>query len=125
MITVFRILRSVALYLFVILLLMVTSPKNIPSVLLIVPFVLLFVANFMTVTVILDRINGRINAPSARVYFSRPRMIAVLIAGFPVLLLVLQSIGQLTVRDTLTACVIFILAYFYIVKSSSVRFSKR
>ncbi len=51
---------------------------------------------------------------------SRPRLIAGLIAAFPVLLLVLQSIGQLTAWDILMVVALFIIAYFYIIKTSAI-----
>jgi hypothetical protein len=55
----------------------------------------------------------------SKVHIIRPRLIAALVAGFPVLLLLLQSIGQLAVKDVITVAAIIILAYFYMGKFSS------
>ena len=98
-----------------------TNPKSIASILLIVPFIFFFFAIFFAVLLLFEGLNsddGKKNILRKRV--TRPRLVAVLVAGFPILLLVLQSIGQLTLRDTITACVIFLLAYFYIAKSAPV-----
>jgi hypothetical protein len=36
------------------------------------------------------------------------------VAALPVILMALQSIGQLTIRDTITLAIIFVAGYFYI-----------
>ena len=101
-----------------VLILVLTNPSKLPSALLIAPFLLLFVAIYLTVIEILHLLRGGEQNKIVGLRAARPRLIAGLIAGFPVLLLVLQSIGQLTAWDVLTVVAIFIIAYFYILKSS-------
>lgn len=121
-----QIARSIILYGIEAIILLLTNPKEMPSILLIIPFVLLFVANYVTAMLVLNVAAGTgANTTVARWRLIRPRVIAVLVSGFPVLLLTLQSIGQLTARDLITSCVIFILAYFYIAKSSSATIANR
>src|SRR6185437_13863079 len=100
------------------LLLLLTTPSKLPSAVLILPFLLLFIAIYMTVLEVLHLLRGGEQNRIVGMRASRPRLIAGLIAGFPVLLLVLQSIGQLTAWDVLTVVALFIVAYFYIIKSS-------
>jgi hypothetical protein len=86
------------------LLLFTTDPQRLPSVLLIIPFVLLFVSIASVVPAVLGLygLAGR-----------RPAKIGTIIAMVSVLLLVLQSLGQLTVRDMMAMTVLFGVAYFY------------
>ena len=120
----FRIIRLLTMYALTILLLVLSDPTKLPSAVLITPFALLFIAVYFTVIEIMllfrDGNQGRGVGMSAY----RPRMTAALMAGFPVLLLVLQSIGQLTSWDVLTVIALFIIAYFYIIKSSAASLSR-
>lgn len=84
------------------------DPNKLPSFLLILPFILIFGFLFALVAFLLQKY-GMGRAKSLRV--------GLLCASIPTLLLVLQSIGQLTVRDVLTLAVLFILAFFYITKT--------
>lgn len=102
------------------LLLLATDPAKLPSALLIVPFLLLFVAVYLTVKEALHLLRGGDGNKIIGMKASRPRLIAGLIAAFPVLLLVLQSIGQLTTWDILMVVALFIVAYFYIIKASAI-----
>jgi hypothetical protein len=77
---------------------------------LIVPFILLFLVLLAGGLFIMSQFGV---APPRR------RRIAAVLATAPVLLLVLQSLGQLTVRDTLGIFVLFSLTYFYIVRVTS------
>jgi hypothetical protein len=113
-----RLIRSCALYFVLVIFLFTTNPNSMPSIFLIVPFVLLFIANFLMTLLILGLLRSNNNYAATR--FTRPRVMAVLIGGFPVLLLVLQSIGQLTVRDTAIACIILVLTYFYVMRTSGI-----
>lgn len=97
--------------------LMTTNPKKLPSVLLVLPFIFLFLGSF-TVVLILLKWLARSKPNLFGVRLGRPKLMATLLVGFPVLLLILQSIGQLTTKDTLTAVAIFVVAYFYVIKSS-------
>lgn len=101
-----------------VLLLVVTNPSKLPSALLIAPFLLLFISIYISVKEVMHMLRGGEQDKIVGLKAARPRLIAGLIAGFPVLLLVLQSIGQLTAWDVLTVVAIFIIAYFYVLKSS-------
>lgn len=82
-----------------------TDPQKLPSILLIVPFFLLFTI-FVTCVLFMLSMAG----PLGR----RQLKIGAIIAAVPVFLLVLQSLGQLTVRDVLTIVSLFAIAYFYL-----------
>ena len=115
-----RIAKVLVAWICTILLLLVTNPAKLPSALLITPFLFLFVAIYLTVKESLRLMRGGDQNKIVGMKASRPRLIAGLIAAFPVLLLVLQSIGQLTVWDILTVVALFIVAYFYIIKTSAI-----
>jgi hypothetical protein len=111
-----RIARLVVLYILTLSFLMVTNPAKLPSVVLILPLLLLFCAIYFTVIEIVMITRGK--EQHADTPTRRPRSIAAIIAGLPVLLLILQSIGQLTFWDVLTVLAIFIIAYVYALRSS-------
>ncbi len=81
-----------------------TNPQNLPSILLVVPFIVLFVI-ILALVIGASGIYGGSTPGRLRV--------GVLAASAPVILLVLQSLGQLTVRDTLAVFVLFGVAYLY------------
>ena len=115
-----KVLKVLALWVCTVPLLILTNPTKLPSALLTAPFLLLFAAIYMTAKEILYLMSSGEQNKVIGMRVSRPRLIAVLIAAFPVLLLVLQSIGQLTTWDILTVVVLFIVAYFYIIKTAVV-----
>ena len=117
---IFRVAKILLPWLIILLLLLLSSPSRLPSAVLIVPFLLLFIAIYVTVKEVMHLLRGGEQNKIVGMRASRPRLIAGLVAGFPVLLLVLQSIGQLTAWDVLTVVALFIVAYFYIIKSSVV-----
>lgn len=82
-----------------------TNPATLPSFLLVIPFTLLFTTLY-AISYILLRKMGLRRLRSLR--------LGIVCAGLPVSLLLLQSIGQLTVRDVLTILIFFGVAYFYI-----------
>ena len=82
-----------------------TNPTQLPSWLLIVPFILLFSA-IWSISFSNFRSHGLSRLRSVR--------LSLVLAGLPVSLLLLQSIGQLTARDIMTILAFFALAYFYI-----------
>lgn len=86
-------------------LLVTTQPSRLPSLMLVVPFVLLFTAIWYFSFSVFQG-NNMTRLRSAR--------LSLVLAGLPVSLLLLQSIGQLTVRDIVTIFAFFALAYFYI-----------
>jgi hypothetical protein len=94
----------------VLLLFMATDPNKLPSFVLIVPFVLLFVL-LSTIIMIILKTQGMADKKSLKMGLS--------LAGVPLILLVLQSIGQLTLRDVLTIGILFAISYFYVSRSTA------
>jgi hypothetical protein len=87
-----------------------TDPGSIPPFLLIIPFVLLAISAYLGISLLLSMRD----MPQ-----KRRQSIAIIATGLPILLLVLQSIGQLTVRDVITTSAVFLLSYFYISRTVS------
>jgi hypothetical protein len=85
-----------------------TDPSHLPSLFLIAPFLIIFLIIFLLVWIF----------ARTRMLHSKAMRVSALCAGTPVLLLVLQSIGQLTFRDVFTLAALFGIAYFYISKTS-------
>ena len=71
-----------------------TNPESLPLPLLIAPFALLFGALYLTSKLMLDKFFTNLNGKPLK-------GVAVSLAGLPVLLIILQSIGQLSIRDLL------------------------
>jgi hypothetical protein len=86
-----------------------TSPASAPAFLLIVPFAAIFSLLSVGVLYVCQR-RGWSRARSFRG--------ALVGAGVPVVILVLQSIGQLTPRDMVTIGAIFLVLYFYLSRLS-------
>ena len=85
--------------------LLFTRPDNVPAAFLMMPFLLIFaVLLFGSLSVL-----SAIGAPKQVVL-----RVALVMAGLPVGLLVLQSLGQLTLRDCAVIIVLFLVAYFYL-----------
>ncbi len=98
-----------ALYLSFPLLLMFTNPENLPLPLLMLPMLLLFVAFLATVLLVLKRIKPEMNR-------SKRRIIAVLFAVLPTLLIILQSIQQLSARDVIIVFGLWTLLGWYMLR---------
>lgn len=96
-----------------------TNPKRLPPVLLIIPFVLLFLIIFLGVLAVGRVISGRQSL--VRASERRSRVPTFVVSALPVLLLVLQSVGQLTSKDVMIVLTIFSLAYLYIARFATVR----
>jgi len=92
--------------------LLLSNPNELPVVVLIVPFLLLFVALY-SVWNIVRELGAHYSMQS------KPRRhlgLAVCISA--VLLLVLQSLGQLTLRDVVTVAAIVIVGFLYLGRTS-------
>ncbi len=88
-------------------------PNSLPVVLLIVPFVLVYAALYS-----LWRLIGSLRSR----YFlfvttRRYNHLGMAVSGSLVLLLILQSLGQLTLRDIVTVVAIIALGYLYLARS--------
>lgn len=103
-----RIKILIAALVLMIILLTATNPQSLPSVALIVPFVLLFAI----CALILKSVQAKFNK-----YPSNP--IIILISGAVVVLAGLQSLGQLTLRDFIMVFALFIVASLYLHRRSS------
>jgi len=88
-------------------LLFTTNPQTLPSVILVLPFVLVFLILSLSFLYV-----GR-NRGIGR---GRVVRFSIFGAALPTIMLVLQSLGQLTVRDILTIFVLFCMAYFYMAR---------
>jgi hypothetical protein len=95
----------------VVLLFVTTDPNKVPSFTLPIPFLLLFASSLLFFSWLLQKYAGMTVRRSLRV--------GVLCVGIPMILLVLQSIGQLTVKDVLTLAVLFLVSYFYMTRSTA------
>jgi hypothetical protein len=110
--------RLLCLYVVTALFIMLTNPVGLPSVLLIIPFVLVFFCLYLSILAIIDFFRSAEDQTVVGLKFRRPRLLAAVTAGFPVLLLVLQSIVQLTIWDVAITLVIFLLVYMYVSRSN-------
>jgi hypothetical protein len=88
-----------------------TRPSDLPAPLLVVPFLLLFLGLLLVSYVLLNGL---------RVMKGRSLQFALLVAGFPTVLLALQSVGQLSWRDLITITVLFGVGYVYLSRMTKV-----
>lgn len=100
------------LYAFGIGLLLFTSPKRISLVFLLTPLVLLYLAVFLSLKLAARQF---VKEPGRRLS-RRTTVLLALTLAFPVVLLLLQSIGQLSLRDVITLVLIMSLLGFYVTK---------
>lgn len=98
--------------------LMSTSPDTIPAMMLIVPFIGMFLFLFLLTLELVRFLGPDEDENGAILQFRRPRVMAALLAGFPVLLLALQSVVELGVWDVVIASAILLLAYVYTARGS-------
>jgi hypothetical protein len=89
-----------------------TQPARLPSIVLIVPFVLMFAILALTIALLI--------AWRHEVLGFRAIRAGCMAAVLPIVLLVLQSVGQLTLRDGLTLAALFGITYFYMSKINTV-----
>ncbi len=99
------------LYMGLLTFLFLTNPNKLAVGWLILPFILLFSALFITILLIL-----RTSQLSSRV--RRPLILTALLAGVPTLILLLDSVNQLSLKDVLIIAVLGVLALFYFSKLS-------
>jgi len=90
-------------------LMLLSDPHRLPSIVLIVPFALLFVILFLATRLLLTRFG---------VAGQKQLRLSLLASVIPVLLLCLQSLGQLTTRDVLVIAALFCIVYFYLARFS-------
>ena len=111
----YRFLRIAAVGLLTLGFMFATKPSELPAVLLVVPFVRF---GYRRIGEIGSFLGPDEDEHGAIVRLRRPRLLTAASAGFPVLLLVLQSAVRLTVWDMLIALAIFLLVYLYMSRSA-------
>jgi hypothetical protein len=94
----------------ILVLFMATDPNRVPSFILVLPFLLMFTLLLSLGMLLLEK-----RGFSTR----RSLKIGMLCAAIPIVLLVLQSIGQLTLRDVLAIGALFVVSYFYMTRLST------
>lgn len=107
--------RTIVAWVVLLAFMMVSRPQKLAVLLLIVPFVLLFtalVSSWSLIVAVLHRLSGK------RTYAGNRRL-RLTVCGSLVLCLILQSLGQLTLRDFFTIVAIAGLGYAYIGRSRS------
>lgn len=82
-----------------------TRPSSLSPIFLIVPFLLVFIILFLG---FLSIFKWR------KVQGSRSLWLPLLLAALPTILLAMQSLGQLSLRDIITILFIFIVVYAYV-----------
>lgn len=92
----------------------VSTPEKLPVILLIVPFILLYIALYASWS-LLDMLHGRyfVKEGKQKQHKSLGRTVSICV----VMLLILQSLGQLTLRDVLTVFAIVVIGYLYLGRS--------
>jgi O-antigen ligase len=91
------------------------NPAKLPVVVLIAPFVLLFIAIYSTwgmVVLLKRRFYDKNNDPQAP-----RRRLRLALCLSTVLLIILQSLGQLTLKDVVTLLAIVALGYFFLARN--------
>ena len=92
--------------LILLLLIFTTHPYKLPIILLVVPFLLIFIIIYQTITVFLANLLGKTR--------KRQRINAAILAGGIVILALLESIRQLSIRDLIIIIVLIVALSFYI-----------
>lgn len=86
-----------------------TDPNQLPLPLLVIPIILFFVIFFSTFYLLVEFVKPNIEK-------ARRRTISSLLAVFPTLLIVLQSLKQLTTVDVLLVILIWVPLTWYLLK---------
>ena len=109
-------LGIVSLYLALPLFIMNTNPERLPLPLLLVPFLLFFAGLFVAIYFLGSRVSLLKGLEKRRQF-----AVSALLAAIPLLLLVFQSLHQLTIRDVLISLGLVIATAFYISRADFLR----
>jgi len=101
-------------YIILALLLLTTNPEKMPLPVIIIPFVVILICLFLTINIIIRYVISDLK-PKSRF------RISLALSAFPVLIIVLQSVNQLTIKDTLITIGLFLLLIFYFKKVDFIR----
>ena len=94
--------------------LFITNPQNLSPIFLIVPFILLFLCLLLAGIYII----AALTRPGHPAITHKNILLTALCAAYPILLLLLQSIGQLSPRDVITLTLLLLISGFYISKTN-------
>jgi len=104
-------IRTAAAWIFLAAFMVLFRPDRLPVVVLIVPFILLF-AGFYSTWVLLSSLRSRFITKTDVVVPRRRLGLALCLSV--VLLIVLQSLGQLTLKDVITLLAIVFIGYLFL-----------
>lgn len=90
----------------------VTEPQKLPVLVLLVPFLLMF-GVFLQTWILVRMVYLRFNKDKAPLLHKR---LGASVSAVVVLLIILQSLGQLTLRDVITVVAIGALGYLYVLR---------
>ncbi len=107
-----RLTHTLLIWCVLVVFLLLTKPQNLPVVVLMVPFILLGLALYMTWLLVVSLFLPLKERQSAR------SILGGMVASTFVICLGLQSIGELTARDVVPVALFVALVYFYIVRST-------
>ena len=104
-----KIMTAVGLYGGLFIFFMLTDPQKLSIGWLLLPFLWIFVALFWTFKSLIISIRRRRKS-------NKNNTLAAILAGLPTLILLLDSIDQLTVRDVLLIFILGVVGLFYVSK---------
>lgn len=108
-----QLLRTGISWLVLLVFMVVCQPSQLPVIVLIVPFVLLFTGLFSLWGLLQMLYERFITKKQGR----RHRRLGAMVCGSAVLLVILQSLGQLTLRDAGTVAAIAVIGYLYVARN--------
>ncbi len=100
--------KAVAAWAICVAFLLVTDPYKLPAIFLLLPFIIIFMATYYTVMSVFLR------KPKAH---KNPKRFAYVISTVVAVLLAMQSLGQLTLRDLVVVLALVVLGCFYIART--------
>jgi hypothetical protein len=103
-----RIILTVFLYLIGFTLLLTTDPQKLPLIILIIPFIVFFLALFSTIKLFISVFNPRNDKLN-----KKSTIQAAILSSFPIVCLLLLSIGQFSLRVFVTFLLLYIVLWFY------------
>lgn len=110
--------KTITIWALLVLILVSLNPDKLPVFLLVVPFILFFLGVFNLWLLLLSGWN-RWQKDRAIPNASSYKRTGIAVAFLFTVVITLQSIGQLTVRDVLTLVILFATSYLYLVRMLS------
>jgi uncharacterized membrane protein len=87
-------------------LILLTNPTRLPVPFLVLPFAILFIALYLSLSLLLQKYS--------RLHPTRIKRTAAVSSSIVIVAFALQSLGQLTIRDVVVAVALIGIGYFYI-----------